>query len=126
MQPTGKILPDLLQPKMHILLDENISWRLVDKLQPFFEKVEHVQFIELNQPAKDIYIWNYAKQNEATIVTNDDDFSILSVTKGFPPHVVLLKTGNQSNNYLFEILVKHVDDIRKLSASIDIGLLEII
>jgi predicted nuclease of predicted toxin-antitoxin system len=126
LQPIRKILQNILRHNMHILLDANISWRLVDKLKPYFDKVEHVESIELNQPAKDLDIWEYAKQHTATIITNDDDFSILSVSRGYPPKVVLLKTGNQSNKYLFEIIVKHVDDIEKLFISDDIGLIEII
>jgi predicted nuclease of predicted toxin-antitoxin system len=111
---------------MRILLDANISWRLIAKLNSYFNIVEHVDFLTINQPAKDSEIWNYARQNFAIIITNDDDFSILSVSNGFPPKVVLLKTGNQSNSYLFEIIVKHIDDIKKLNESADLGLLEII
>jgi predicted nuclease of predicted toxin-antitoxin system len=122
----AKILQDLLPLSMHIILDANISWRLVDKLKPYFEKVEHVDLIDLNQPAKDFEIWNYAKLNLATIITNDDDFSILSISQGYPPKVVLLKTGNQSNNYVLELLIKHIDDIKKLIDSEDLSLLEII
>jgi predicted nuclease of predicted toxin-antitoxin system len=115
-----------LQHKMHIVLDANLSWRLVEKLKPFYEKVEHVENTNLKQPATDHEIWSYARQNEAIIITNDDDFSILSALKGFPPKVVLLKTGNQSNNYLLEILVKHQSDIEMFNVAKELGLLEII
>lgn len=111
---------------MPILLDANLSWRLIEKLKPFFEKVEHVDYIDLKQPAKDFEIWNYAKQNNTIIITNDDDFSILSALKGFPPKVVLLKTGNQSNNFLYEILIKHLSNIENFNSAKELGLLEII
>ena len=111
---------------MHVLLDANISWRLVEPLKAYFNKVEHIEFTSLPQPAKDLDIWNYAKQNQATIITNDDDFSILLISNGFPPKVVLLKTGNQSNKYLLEIIVKHIDDINNLFTSTELGMLEII
>ena len=51
-------------------------------------------------PANDIEIWDYALINNLIIVTNDDDFLNLATHKGFPSKVVLLHTGNQSNNYL--------------------------
>ena len=59
------------------------------------------------------------------IITNDSDFYKLSVVKGFPPKVVILKTGNQSNQYLGEILIKHVQDINNLYETKEYGLLEI-
>ena len=48
------------------------------------------------------------------IVTNDEDFLNLINLKGFPPKVILLKTSNQSNNYIESLLIKHVQDIKLL------------
>jgi predicted nuclease of predicted toxin-antitoxin system len=111
---------------MIVLLDANISWRLVSQLKSVFTDVRHVEKIELNQPAKDSEIWEYAKINDAIIITSDSDFYKLSVLHGFPPKVVILKTGNQSNNYLLEVLIKHASDIHNLYSSSEYGLLEII
>lgn len=111
---------------MFLLLDANISWRLIPHLKPFFSDVRHVERIELNQPAKDSAIWEYAKVNDAIIITSDSDFYKLSVLHGFPPKVVILKTGNQSNSYLLEVLIKHTSDIHNLYSSSEYGLLEII
>jgi predicted nuclease of predicted toxin-antitoxin system len=47
---------------MKLLLDENLSWRLAQKLTPFFTEVSHVSAIKTEQPAADISIWNYAKE----------------------------------------------------------------
>jgi len=85
---------------MRILLDANISWRLIAPLVKQVAIVEHVDSLSLRQPAKDADIWEYAKLNGAIIVANDDDFSLLSVAYGFPPKVVLLKTGNQLKQYI--------------------------
>lgn len=112
---------------MFLLLDANLSWRLVPKLADWCQKVEHVETItSFSKPAKDREIWEYARLNNAIIVSNDDDFSLLSIAKGFPPKVVLLKTGNQSNYYILEILHKHIKDIETLEATTEYGLLEII
>lgn len=82
---------------MKLLLDANISWRLASKLKPHFGDCFHVDEVGLQNPARDIEIWNFAKENKLTIVTNDDDFLNLVNVKGFPPKVILLKTGNRSN-----------------------------
>ena len=111
---------------MKLLLDANISWRLTDKLKNYFDDCKHVDHVELAVPARDIEIWEYALQNKMMIVTNDEDFLNLINLKGFPPKIVLLKTGNQSNSYIESLLIKHVKDIRLLHESSEVGLLEIV
>ena len=59
---------------MKLLLDANISWRLVKKLAGVFPNVLHVNDSGLPIPAKDEEIWNWALQNDFVIVTNDEDF----------------------------------------------------
>ena len=110
---------------MKLLFDANISWRLVDKLQDHFKDCFHVDHIGLFVPAKDIEIWNYALINDLIIVTNDDDFLNLANQKGFPPKVILLRTGNQSSDYLTTLLIKHITDIGDLYNSSEYGFLEI-
>jgi len=110
---------------MKILLDANISWKLVNKLKPIFGECAHVDLIGLNVPATDIDIWNYAFDNGYIIITKDSDFVDLIEIKGFPPKVVLLKTGNNSSQALIELLINAKQMIEDLEKS-DIGLLEII
>ncbi|SFU09152.1 Predicted nuclease, contains PIN domain, potential toxin-antitoxin system component [Algoriphagus locisalis] len=111
---------------MDLLLDANLSWRLTKKLEVHFGKCYHVDSIRLAVPARDIDIWNYALKRDLIIITNDDDFLNLATVKGFPPKVVLLKTGNQSNSYLEQLLIKHKEEIVKLSESMEYGFLEIV
>ncbi len=110
---------------MKLLLDANISWRLASKLKGHFDDCSHVDNIGLAVPAKDIDIWNYALRHCLIIVTNDEDFLNFSNLKGFPPKVVLLRTGNQSNSYVEQLLVSHRDDLQKLFESEDYGVLEL-
>jgi len=63
-----------------ILLDANISWRLITTLKIHFDVVLHVDDIGLSQPAKDSEIWNYAKTENAIILTNDDDFQLFLIS----------------------------------------------
>lgn len=83
---------------MKLLLDANISWRLTANLQTHFNNCFHVDHIGLTVPAKDTEIWSHALANDLIVVTNDDDFLNLANNKGFPPKVVLLRTGNESSS----------------------------
>lgn len=106
-------------------MDANISWRLAGKLKKYFEDCAHVDSIGLDVPSTDIQIWNFALANNFIIVTNDEDFADLSSIKGFPPKIVLLKTGNQSNNFIEQKLIEHKNDIENLISNEDYGLLEL-
>ena len=110
---------------MKILLDANISWKLVDRLKPIYGECAHVDLVGLNVPAYDIDIWNYALKNNYVIITKDNDFLNLMEFKGFPPKIVLLKTGNNSSRGLFELLVNKKLMIEDLIKN-EYGLLEIL
>lgn len=112
---------------MKLLLDANLSYRLVKKLQPVFPECLHVSQTGLPAPAKDLDIWNWAKQNDyAFIVSNDEDFLYLLQRVGSPPKLVLLRTGNQSTQATAEILLNAVKDLEDLIQSDDLEVLEIL
>jgi predicted nuclease of predicted toxin-antitoxin system len=111
---------------MKLLLDANLSWRMVSVLKLHFDDCLHVDSIGLTVPAKDAEIWDFALENELIIVSNDEDFIDFINVKGFPPKVVLLKTGNQSKLFITNLLIQRKADILLLSNSSDLGLLEII
>jgi predicted nuclease of predicted toxin-antitoxin system len=110
---------------MKILLDANISWKLIDKLSPIFGVCVHVDYIGLDVPVEDIDIWNYAQNNGFIIITKDNDFLDFLDIYGFPPKVVLLRTGNNSSKELEELLINAKQMIEDLENS-NLGLLEII
>jgi predicted nuclease of predicted toxin-antitoxin system len=110
---------------MKLLLDANISWKLTKLLEPIFGECIHVDLIDLTVPAQDIDIWNYASKNGYTIITKDNDFVDLLEVEGFPPKVVLLKTGNNSSKALAELLINTKPMIEDLENS-NYGLLEIV
>lgn len=66
-----------------------------------------------------------ARENGYAIVTSDDDFNLFCISKGFPPKIVLLRTGNQSTKYLAEIIRKHKSSIAEFLQSEEYGVLEI-
>jgi predicted nuclease of predicted toxin-antitoxin system len=98
---------------------------LLNKLRAFFEECNHVDLIGLNVPVEDKDVWNYALDNGYTIITKDADFVDLLELKGFPPKIVLLKTGNNSTQVIMELLINAKSMIEDLETN-DYGLLEII
>jgi len=110
---------------MKILLDANISWKLVNKLEPIYGKCAHVDLIGLNVPSNDIDIWKYAQENEYIIITKDNDFLNLLEIEGYPPKIVLIKTGNNSSKALFELIVTIKPMIEDLIKN-EYGVLEIV
>jgi predicted nuclease of predicted toxin-antitoxin system len=109
---------------MKLLLDANISCKLVSILALAFGECTHVDLIGLTVPAKDIEIWNYALKNECIIITKDNDFLDLLELKGFPPKVVLVKTGNNSSKTLADLLINAKLKIEDLEND-NYGLLEV-
>lgn len=109
---------------MKLLLDANVSFRIGRIIEPHFTKVEHVENV-FNDVVTDFEIWEYALNNNFIIVTNDEDFLNIMNVKGFPPKVVLLRTGNQSNKYIQNLLVTKISDLEDLNQTSLYGLLEL-
>lgn len=108
-----------------LLFDANLSYRLVKKLINNYPDCIHVSKTGLSIPALDIEIWDWARNNNYIIVTNDEDFENLSQLYGFPPKVILIKTGNQSSDYIAEFLQDRIDIITDFINNKDLGILEI-
>ena len=75
---------------MKLLLDENLSRRLVARLAGLYPGSSHV-FLEglLHKP--DAVIWEFAKQNGFAVVTADADFYEMATTLGPPPKIIWLR-----------------------------------
>jgi predicted nuclease of predicted toxin-antitoxin system len=73
-----------------LLLDENLSPRLVTRLALLFPGIAHVRDFGLNQAA-DRAIWEFGRTNGSTIITADSDFVALVEQLGSPPKVVYLE-----------------------------------
>jgi predicted nuclease of predicted toxin-antitoxin system len=58
---------------LSLLLDENLSPRLIPRLTLLFPGLTHVRDVDLKQ-ADDRTIWDWARQNSYTLVTADSDF----------------------------------------------------
>jgi predicted nuclease of predicted toxin-antitoxin system len=111
---------------MKLLLDANVSWRLLPVLKEHFGECVHVDDIfELEFPAKDSKIWQYAKDNGYTIITRDNDFNDLIAIRDFPPKIIWLRTGNCSRKFTADLLTRSKQSIQELLTSEEHGLLEL-
>jgi predicted nuclease of predicted toxin-antitoxin system len=75
---------------LNLLLEENLSPRLIQRLAPLFPGLAHVRNFGLKR-ASDETIWEWARENSYTIITTDADFVALSGSRGWPPKVVHLE-----------------------------------
>ena len=95
---------------MKILFDQNISVRIVNKLKNIFPGCTQVRLVGLEN-ASDLVIWEYARQNDYSIITFDADFFDLATLKGHPPKVIWLRIGNTSTANLEIVLSTYADTI---------------
>lgn len=97
---------------MKLLLDQNISYRLVRDLKFIVSELNHVKFIGL-QDAEDYEIWEYAKQNDCTIATFDADFYEIQTIRGYPPKIVWLRFGNTTRREFIGFFTQSIEKIRE-------------
>lgn len=89
---------------MKLLFDQNISFRVLKKLDKFFSGSGQVKDLRL-QNFSDKQIWNYAKENNLSIVTFDSDFFDLANLFGHPPKIIWLRMENRKTNGIVELLI---------------------
>ncbi len=93
---------------MKLLFDQNISFRIEKRLSSSFSNSKHISSLELMN-ADDITIWEYAKENDFTIVTFDSDFYDITLLRGTPPKIIWLRIGNLTTPKIIETLeAKHL------------------
>ena len=92
---------------MKLLIDQNLSHRLVKPLQEQFPGTEQVRRLGLTD-RRDITIWDYARQHGFVILTQDEDFADLSSLRVAPPKIILLRTGNLSTAQVIALLRGHL------------------
>ncbi|MBI1963006.1 MAG: DUF5615 family PIN-like protein [Candidatus Rokubacteria bacterium] len=80
---------------MRLLLDQNLSPRLVPALADLFPDSTRVREVGL-QAADDHAVWQYAAQHGFAIVSKDADFHERSFLLGPPPKVIWIRRGNCS------------------------------
>jgi len=109
---------------MRLLVDQNISFRILKLLKSSFPDSEHVKNVNLFN-SDDKKIWDYARLNDYIIVTQDSDFNDFVVVKGFPPKIIWFKTGNMTTKDFAALLVELKNDIFEFYNNSEHGIFEI-
>ncbi len=109
---------------MKLLLDQNLSRRLLPRLEREFPGSNQVALLGMDR-ALDSDIWKFARDEGFVIVTKDADFVELSLMRGFPPKIVWINLGNVANTFLADRLAAGSEAIRAFLASDVDGILEI-
>lgn len=100
---------------MKLLIDENLSPKLVVLLADLFPASVHVRDIGLAR-ASDPIVWQYAIEHGLTIVSKDEDFHHLSFLRGAPPKVIGINTGNCSTKVVADLLRDRYTQIENFGA----------
>lgn len=95
---------------MKLLVDNNLSYKLVQTLRIHFPESKHVSDA-LDTRSDDLLVWNHAKSNGFIILTKDNDFDERSQLEGCPPKIIHLICGNKPTLHILELLLKRKDDI---------------
>lgn len=110
---------------MKLLLDENLSRRLVPFLQHDYPGSNQVILLGM-ESATDKEVWQKAKDDDYVIVTRDADFQELSLVWGQPPKVIRLKTLNQTRAATLKLLLESRDVITASLLEQDLASIEIV
>jgi predicted nuclease of predicted toxin-antitoxin system len=89
---------------MQLLLDENISYRLVKRVSTYFPNCIQ-SFDVLPRKSTDRTIWEYALKNKYCTETFDEDFIELGLLKGYPPKIIWIRSGNCTTLELAKLFI---------------------
>ena len=109
---------------MKLLLDQNISHRLVKSLVQFYPDTTQVSLLGMDR-SDDVVIWEMAREEGYAIVTLDADFYEYSLLRGGPPLVIWLKCGNQPKSVILRRLLDRRHEIESAALDSNIWCIEI-
>jgi predicted nuclease of predicted toxin-antitoxin system len=101
---------------MRLLLDENLSDRVIPRIVDLYPDSLHVKALGLVS-TDDGIIWEYAKTNGFMIVSKDADFHQRSILYGHPPKFIYLRIGNSPTSKITQILRDNVETIAQFEES---------
>lgn len=109
---------------MKLLLDENLSRRLVPALQVRWPGSSQVGLLGL-EGATDAELCRYAAEQDFVIVSKDDDFQRLVAARGYRPRLLHIALGNVSNDVILAALLRDADRIDAAFADPDVGVVTV-
>ena len=97
---------------MKLLLDENLSRRLVPLLDTRFPGTSQVVLLGLER-STDAQLCDYAAQHDFVLCSKVDDFRRLVAARGYKPKLVLLALGNVANTAVADALLAAADRLEQ-------------
>ena len=94
-----------------LLFDNNISHRVIARIEDIFPQSSHVMLENIDN-ASDQKVWIFARSHGYTVVTKDSDFNDMAIHKGIPPKIIWIKIGNCKVADIEKLLRKHQDTIK--------------
>jgi predicted nuclease of predicted toxin-antitoxin system len=110
--------------KLKLLFDENISYKLCQRLADIFPNSKHIKAFQLEK-REDILIWEFARREDFIVVTQHSDFNDISTIRGFPPYIIWLRTGNAKIMEIEKVLRQNYRNIVDIIAAGKQGVIEI-
>jgi predicted nuclease of predicted toxin-antitoxin system len=107
-----------------LLVDENISYRILKYIDEKFVGSQHVSTMKKGR-VSDLQIWKYAKEHDFIIATYDQNFYEWQLLRDFPPYIVWLRFGNAPTKKIAKNLNAHKNKIMNMLSSENVGILEI-
>ncbi len=107
---------------MKLLLDENLSDRVVGWVRDLYPCSAHVKQCGLTR-SSDGAIWTFGKENGFAIVSKDWDFHQRSLMHGAPPKLIFLRAGNCPMGDIVHLLRSHFALISEFDADPDAAIL---
>ncbi len=92
---------------------------LIDVNLPYYfslwNKEGFIHQKDIDDEWTDSQIWDYAKDNNLTIITKDADFSNKILLHIPPPKVIHIRLGNMKMNEFFDTMTKVWEDVMELN-----------
>lgn len=107
---------------MKLLLDQNLSPRLVQRLADLYPESVHVESVGLDR-ALDREVWQHARTNQFIIVSKDADFNELSLMWGSPPKIIWIRRGNCNTQTIESLLRDNVEVVKAFDIDDEVGTL---
>ncbi len=106
---------------MKLLLDENISRRIIPALQTRFPGSSQVSLLGLER-ASDVQLCDFAQERGFVLCSKDDDFHNLVIARSYRPKLVRIAIGNASNDRVLAALLSAADRIEQALSQDAVGI----
>lgn len=110
---------------MKILLDQNLSYRLINLLSDYYTDVAQVGRLGMAQ-TDDGMIWQYARVHDYILVTYDAYFQERNLVSGNPIKIIWLRVKDIRTDNIRKLLINRVAEVKQLYESDAQSCLEIL